>query len=103
MKMPNMPPPPQPRVWPPARIPDPPVYSPGRRFREWASRMSQKLIGNGSYKLEAEIIKGCLNYIFVNNSDKSVSETGEVDKKSWDAMKPSWHYIAGGFKEQPKQ
>ena len=101
--MPNMPRPPQPRIWPLARTPDPPVYNPGKRFREWASRMSQKLIGNGSYKLESERIKGCRNYIFVNNSDKGVVEKGVVDKKTWDAVKPSWLYFAGGDKEKLKQ
>ena len=35
IKIPNMPPPQKETVWPPERTPDPPKYSPGRRFREW--------------------------------------------------------------------
>ena len=64
--------------------------------------MSQKLINPGLY-LKEEVIKGCRNYIFVNNFEKGgdlVVWSGRVDKMSWHEMKDTWMYTAGGFQSK---
>ena len=53
--------------------------------------------------MKEEVIKGCRNYIFVNNFEKGgdlVVWSGRVDKMSWHAMKDTWMYTAGGFQSK---